>query len=188
VGINTEIEAGAKAIADDLVLPDGGQKKLARVVEGQLAWFDAAEARGMTWAGIARVLFATGAKGQNGRPFSVGTLSSTVWRKREDAERNADSGASPSNLRIQGSAQEPRTQKQRSDHHEEPCKPRQRQQSTLRRPEHRSKTGEKRNVKASRDQLLPTKPVTALPKGSSNKDLLAFMRRSAAVRGMKSSK
>src|SRR5260370_16994243 len=82
-----EIEAGAKAIAEDLRLPGGGVKKLARVIEDHLGWFDAAEARGLTWADMSRLLFAVGAKGQNGRPFSVGTLYSTVWRKREDAKR-----------------------------------------------------------------------------------------------------
>ena len=185
---NREIEAGAKAIAEDLGLPGGGQKKLARVVESHLAWFDAAEARGMTWAGIARLLFSAGAKGRNGRPFSVGTLSSTVWRKREDAERNAESGASPSKLRIRASLQEPLPQKGLSDRAEPPRKPRQSRQSTFGEPEPRSKTVEKKKMKASKERSLPAMSAKALPKGSSNRDLLAFMRRSAAVRGFKSAK
>jgi hypothetical protein len=93
VATNKEIEAGAKAIAEDFDLPGGGQKKLARVVEGHLAWFEAVEARGMTWADMTRLLFAAGAKGQNGRPFSVGTLSSTVWRKRDEAKKEAGQNA-----------------------------------------------------------------------------------------------
>jgi hypothetical protein len=84
---NNEIEAGAKAIAEDLRLPGAGLKKLARVVEDHLAWFDKAEARGLTWADMSRLLLAAGAKGKNSRPFPVGTLYSTVWRKREDAKR-----------------------------------------------------------------------------------------------------
>jgi hypothetical protein len=83
---NKEIEAGAKAIAGDLRLPGGGQKKLARVVREHLEWFEAVDARGMTWADIARVLFVLGAKDRNGRAFSVGTLSSTLWRERHGAE------------------------------------------------------------------------------------------------------
>ena len=35
-----EIEAGARAIAEDLRLPGGGLKKLARVVDDHLGWFD----------------------------------------------------------------------------------------------------------------------------------------------------
>jgi hypothetical protein len=42
-----EIATGAKAIAEDLRLPGGGLKKLARVVEDHLGWFDTVEARGL---------------------------------------------------------------------------------------------------------------------------------------------
>jgi hypothetical protein len=81
-----EIEDGAKVIAKDLALPGGGRKKLARVVEDHLDWFNAAEARGLTWSDMTRMLFAAGAKGRGGRPISIGTLSSAVWRKRKNAE------------------------------------------------------------------------------------------------------
>ena len=77
------IEVGAAAIADDLRLPGGRQKKLAKVVKSHLGWFDAAEARGMTWDNIAQLLSAAGANSEDGKPFTVGTLSSTVWRKRQ---------------------------------------------------------------------------------------------------------
>jgi hypothetical protein len=83
-----DIEEGAKAIAEDLKLPGGGLKKLARVAENHLGWFDAVEARGMTWGDMIRLLFAAGAKDQNGL-FTVGTLSSTVWRKREDVKKQS---------------------------------------------------------------------------------------------------
>ncbi len=104
---SNEIEAGAKAIAEDLRLPGGGLKKLARVVEDHLDWFDTVEARGLTWADMSRLLFAAGAKGRNGRPFSVGTLYSTVWRKREDAKRigGGMASSSKSTTGIQGSTQ-----------------------------------------------------------------------------------
>ena len=93
---NKEIDAGAKAIAEDFALSEGRIKKLARVVEGHLDWFDACEMRGMTWADIARLLFVAGAKGRNGRPFTVGTLSSTVWRKRRNQTKAASTNRSHS--------------------------------------------------------------------------------------------
>jgi hypothetical protein len=80
-----QIEAGDKALAADAALPGGGRKKLARLVDEHLHWFDAAEKRGMTWGDMARLLFAAGVCAQNGRPIPIGTLSSTVWRKRQDA-------------------------------------------------------------------------------------------------------
>lgn len=80
-----QIEAGAKDLAADAALPGGGRKKLARLVSEHLHWFDAAEKRGMTWGDISRLLFAAGVRAQNGRPIPIGTLSSTVWRKRQDA-------------------------------------------------------------------------------------------------------
>jgi hypothetical protein len=80
-----QIEAGAKALAADAALPGGGRKKLARLVGEHLHWFDATEKRGMTWGDISRLLFAAGVRAKNGRPIPIGTLSSTVWRKRQDA-------------------------------------------------------------------------------------------------------
>ena len=43
-----EIEVGLKAITEDFNLPEGGQKKLSRLVQNHLSWFDAVEARGLT--------------------------------------------------------------------------------------------------------------------------------------------
>jgi hypothetical protein len=191
-----EIEAGAKAIAEDLRLPGGGLKKLARVVETHLGWFDMAEARGLTWADMSRLLFAAEAKGRNGRPLSVGTLYSTVWRKREDAKRKGVASSSKSVTEIQAVAHVSSPRKGRSDRApkwrgnvEQPRKPRQVQRSTLGEPEHRSKKVETERVKASTGrQLSPTKSGKVAPRPSSNKDLLAFMQRSAAVRGFKPAK
>ncbi len=192
-----EIEAGAKAIAEDLLLPGGGLKKLARVIEDHLGWFDTAEARGLTWADMSRLLFTVGAKGRNGRPFSVGTLYSTVWRKREDAQRIGRGIASPSKSTtgIQGSTLESPSPKGRLDpapirggNVEPPRGPRQVPRTSLVKPERRSKKAEKKQVKASTGRSSPTKSAKTLPKVSSNKDLLAFMQRSAAVRGFKPGK
>lgn len=82
---NRDIEAGAKAIAGDQMLPGGRRKKLSRLVEDHLGWFDAAEARGMTWEDMIAALSAVGVTRPDGRPLSVGTLSSAVWRKRSQA-------------------------------------------------------------------------------------------------------
>jgi hypothetical protein len=198
MAISNEIQAGAKAIAEDLRLPGGGLKKLARVVEDHLGWFDRVEARGLTWADMSRLLFAAGAKGTNGRPFSVGTLYSTVWRKREDAKRTGRviASSSKSTTGIKGSTQELPPRKVRLDpapirsgNVEPPREPRQVRRSALVKPEHRSKKEEKKEVRASTErQLAPAKPGNIPPKASSNKDLLTFMRRSAAVRGFKPGK
>jgi hypothetical protein len=94
---NKEIEAGARLIAEDLQLPGGGSKKLARVVHSHLEWFDAAEARGMTWSDMIRLLSAAGALGKDGRRLTVGTLSSTVWRKR--AQEKSKKEATPQSAR-----------------------------------------------------------------------------------------
>ena len=178
---NNEIEAGAKAIAEDLRLPGAGLKKLARVVEGHLDWFDKAEARGLTWADMSRLLFAAGAKGKNGRPFPVGTLYSTVWRKREDAKRigRGIASSSKSTTGIQGSTQESPPRKGRMD----PAPIRSGNVELPRKPKGRLKIPD-----ASTGQSSPTNSAKAPPKASSNRDLLAFMHRSANVRGFKSGK
>lgn len=92
---DNDIEHGAEAIVKDLRLPGGGFKKLARVVETHLAWFDVVEARGMTWGNIAALLFAAGAKDKDGRAFTIGTLSSAVWRKRNEAKHDQKKGPRP---------------------------------------------------------------------------------------------
>ena len=89
---NRDIEAGAKAIAGDQMLPGGRRKKLARLVGDHLTWFDAAEARGMTWEDMIAALSAAGVTRPDGRPLSVGTLSSAVWRKREQSDIDRPSG------------------------------------------------------------------------------------------------
>lgn len=71
---NKQIEAGAKAIAEDMMLPGGGRKKLARLVSDHLDWFEAVEARGLTWGDMSRLLFVAGAYGSDGRAIPVRTL------------------------------------------------------------------------------------------------------------------
>jgi hypothetical protein len=178
---NNEIEAAAKAIAEDLRLPGAGQKKLARVVEDHLDWFDKAEARGLTWADMSRLLFAAGAKGKNGRPFPVGTLYSTVWRKREDAKRigGGIASSSKSTTGIQGSTQESPPRKGR-------MVPGPIRSGNVELP--RKHKGRLKIPEASTGQSSPTSSAKTPPKASSNRDLLAFMHRSATVRGFKSEK
>lgn len=81
-----ELERGLKAMADEFRLPFGGRMELSKLVAAHLDWFEAAERRGLKWPDMIRALAAVGINGRNGMPLSVGTLSSTVWRKRAEAE------------------------------------------------------------------------------------------------------
>lgn len=83
---NKELESGLKAMAEDFHLPGGGHKKLSQLVAEHMHWFDAAERRGMGWRDMIRALTAAGVNARDGKPLSVGTLSSTVWRKRAETE------------------------------------------------------------------------------------------------------
>ena len=78
---------GAKSIAKALAVP-GGQASLDFVVARHLPWFNAAQARGMSWKHITDVLFTAGAKRLTGKRFSTGHLSAVVWRQREQTEAN----------------------------------------------------------------------------------------------------
>lgn len=81
-----ELERGLKAMADEFRLPFGGRMELSKLVASHLDWFAAAERRGLKWPDMIRALAAAGINSRNGMPLSVGTLSSTVWRKRAEAE------------------------------------------------------------------------------------------------------
>ncbi|MDU0954219.1 MAG: hypothetical protein E6614_02420 [Bradyrhizobium sp.] len=87
---NKELEAGLKAMAEDFHLPGGGRMKLSRLVDEHLGWFAAAERRGLGWRDMTRALAAAGVTSGGGKPLSIGTLSSTVWRKRAEAEEMTD--------------------------------------------------------------------------------------------------
>ena len=87
---NKELEAGLKAMTEDFHLPNGGRKRLSRLVASHLWWFDAAERRGMSWHDMVGMLTAAGVNGKGGLPLSVGTLSSTVWRARTEKEPVVD--------------------------------------------------------------------------------------------------
>lgn len=78
------LRAGAASMADDFLLPDGERMKLSRLVALHLDWFEVAESRGMTWRNMAKLLTAAGVTGKGGGPLSVGTLSSSVWKRRAD--------------------------------------------------------------------------------------------------------
>jgi hypothetical protein len=196
VATDKEIEVGAKAIARDLSLPGGGRKKLARVVEDHLSWFAMVEARGLTWADITRLLSVAGAMGQNGRAISIGTLSSTVWRKREDIRHKSNSDAVSFNpaTTIQSSAPHQAGRRgQRSRNSGEIAAPR---DSGLlvpsfpkREPERPSKdTGSKQARTPIKRPPLQSGSKGSLQKSFSNNDLLAFMQRSTSVRKVKREK
>jgi hypothetical protein len=85
---DSALKQGLKAIAVDHRLPFGeGTKALAKLVEAHLDWFILAHERGMTWGDMIAALTSVGVVSPTGKPISVGTLSSTVGRKREAVER-----------------------------------------------------------------------------------------------------
>jgi hypothetical protein len=169
---NKELESGLKAMAEDFHLPGGGRKKLSQLVAGHMDWFDAAERRGMGWLDMIRALTAAGVTGRGGKPLSVGTLSSTVWRKRAETEdvksrasrraRHAPPGPARQHLRLPKGASRlsvgkpPRSERAASRRFDE--------QAQVSR---QTSTPSKRSQRAVRSQ---------------NKDVLAFMDRARAVR------
>jgi len=169
---NTELETGLKAMVEDYHLPGGGRKKLSQLVAGHLTWFDAAERRGMGWRDMIGVLTAAGIARRGGKPLSIGTLSSAVWRKRSEA------------------AEANRSRPERLN----PPEPVNSREKSPREPKHASPEqfrGEKRTVilhgtdhsKADRAASLPPKRSNSGNRAQTNKDVLAFMDRARAVRG-----
>ena len=167
---NRELEAGLKAMLEDYHLLGGGRKKLSQLVAGHLAWFDAAGRRGMGWGDLIRALTAAGITGRGGKPLSIGTLSSTVWRKRSEAAEVAD---------HRGGRDPPR-----------PGSSRQKSQSERKHAPAEQFRGKKRTVvsqetdqgKVGRSASLPPKRSDTGGSVQNNKDVLAFMERARAVR------
>jgi len=172
---NKELEAGLKAMAADFHLPADGRLKLSKLVAGHLHWFEAAERRGMVWRDMIRALAAIGVTDKQGKPLSVGTLSSAVWRKRAEANdvakapdhtgRKPRLAATNAVTTRSGSAKKPKSQQagqpQRSTrsasrHNGDPAQPD--LQAALR----------------SKGRLAEVRPQ--------NRDVLAFMDRARAVR------
>lgn len=169
---NKELEAGLKAMLEDYHLPAGGRKKLSQLVAEHLAWFDAAERRGMGWRDMIRALTAAGVTGRGGKPLSIGTLSSTVWRKRSEAAEEA-------NHRRGGGLNPPR-----------PGSSRQKSQSEPKHPPAEQFRGKKRTVvsqetaqsRVGRSTSLPSTRSDTGGDAQTNKDVLAFMDRARSVR------
>jgi hypothetical protein len=176
-----KIKLGAKAIADDLHLPDGGRKMLSRVVADHLEWFDAAEARGLTWSDMIRLLSAAGAVGKNGKTLLVGTLSSTVWRKRAEVQEADNKASITGRTRLSGPTDLSKISKRRAV-----------SWSSKKALDPSVATGKIRssrelpgkNQVASIQAKAKTSEPTEIARGrtSSNKDALAFMKRAAAMR------
>lgn len=182
---NKQIEAGAKAIAEDMMLPGGGRKKLSRVVSGHLDWFDAVEARGLTWNDMTRLLFVAGAKGRGGRPISIGTLSSVVWRKRKAAHAARNGPRTPTKGRV--AEEQSSAGGQIDDRNAAPGAVSKNRSAA----DHSSQTRGKRRTVA--EPMLPTMRNVAKPKAravprseaaplASKAQTLAFMKRAATIR------
>lgn len=166
---NKELEAGLKRMVDDFHLLGGGRKKLSQLVAGHLDWFDAAERRGMGWRDMIQALTAAGVTGKGGKPLSIGTLSSTVWRKRSEAGEEADA------RRRQGLNPPAAV----SSH-----------QKPLSESKHSSTEQFRATVisqgtdhgKAGRSASLPSKRSNTGGGAQTNKEVLAFMDRARSVR------
>ena len=173
---NKELEASLKRIADDYRLPGGGRKKLSQLVAEHLDWFDAAQKRGMGWRDIISALAAASITGKRGEPLSIGTLSSTVWRKRAEIKQD-DNVRSLQGARPRPPAKFPKFGSSTKDfafrRDKSGDKPgRDSQTSTAR-------TGRTANAGRSISTKQPP-PIRA--KSHSSKDLLDFMNRAKIIR------
>lgn len=170
---NRELEAGLKAMAKDFHLPGGGRKKLSQLVAGHLWWFEAAEKRGMGWRDMIRALTAAGVTGRRGKPLSIGTLSSTVWRKRADVPVSTDH---PSLLTR------PDPPQPVSSHRKSPKEPKRLSAGPPQRKRSTTSPPIADHAQAARAVSKPSKRSTAGPHAQANKDVLAFMDRARKVR------
>jgi hypothetical protein len=169
--MNRELEAGLRAMAEDFHLPAGGRKKLSQLVAGHLDWFDAAERRGMGWRDMIRALTAASVTSRRGKPLSVGTLSSAVWRKRAETDDVSRAGRRARPAPPEPAPSHPRLPKET------------RRLSTGQPP--RGKRGAVRSfddqAQTSRQSPAPSKRSAREARGQ-NDDVLAFMDRTHAVR------
>jgi hypothetical protein len=169
---NKELEAGLKAMVEDFHLPGGGRKKLSQLVAEHLAWFDAAEQRGMGWRDMIGVLTAAGVTRRSGKPLSIGTLSSTVWRKRSEG---AEEAAPARRGRL--NASEPVSSRQKS-----PREPKQASPEQFRGKKRTVILRESDHGKAGRMASLPPTRSNSGDRTQTNRDVLALMDRARAVR------
>ncbi|MGL3107245.1 hypothetical protein [Bradyrhizobium sp. BR 1432] len=169
---NKALESGLKAMAVDFHLPGGGRKKLSQLVAGHLDWFDAAERRGMGWLDMIRALTAAGVTGRGGEPLSVGTLSSTVWRKRAESEDVKSRASRRARLPPPDPASQHRRLPKEASHFSAGKPPR--SERTASRPF---------DDQAQVNRPRPTFSQRSAPEVSSqSRDVLAFMDRARAVR------
>lgn len=162
-----ELLGGAKAIAEDVKLPGGGSVKLARIIDRHLEWFDTARARGLEWSDIVTILFNAGVTRTDGRPLSRGHVSSLVWRKQAATQERV------------GKAQLPPAPADTTGNDRDG----------------RADTG--KSVRPTRERAVNASPKTTSPSGGKrpattkgppagsakqNQDVLAFMKRAAAMR------
>lgn len=163
-----ELESGLKAMADEFLLPFGGRMELSKLVASHLEWFEAAERRGLRWPDMIRALAAAGINGRNGKPLSVGTLSSTVWRKRVQAGMaKASAGprlVSPAASTFMEPARTPKltTPPQRSKRTDAPPA--------------------KESAQVKRKRTAPSNDMVRRSRAPSRNDVLAFMDRTRAIR------
>lgn len=162
-----ELVEGAKAIAEDMKLPGGGSVKLARIIDRHLDWFDAARARGLEWSDIVTMLFNAGVMRTDGRPLSRGHVSSLVWRKQAATQTRARAmRPPPASADTIGNDRGGFTATGQS------VRP-MRERAVSASPKTTPPSGGKRSATAKRPSAGSAKQ---------NQDVLAFMKRAAAIR------
>lgn len=147
------LEAGLEAMAQDFALPGGGKLKIARLVRAHLDWFDLAAEHGLTWLDISRALAGVGITDQSGKALSFGTITAAVWRAR-DLRDQAPASIQKSKPPTARLAASKKTQPAHS-------KPQPKQ---------------KKSALPNPSQNARNKPA------ASNKDVLRYMQRAAALR------
>lgn len=156
-----ELLEGAKAIASDVRLPGSRTIKLARIIDRHLDWFDAARARGLEWSDIVTMLFNAGVTRADGRPLSRGHVSSLVWRKQAAMQKRAAAvPPQPAGHDRGGHADTGRSERSTTE----------RAVSTPSKP---------RAPSVKRAATAKGPPAGSATK---NQDVLAFMKRAAAIR------
>jgi hypothetical protein len=102
---NLAIETGARVVAEDFLLPGDRRKSIAKLVRGNLSWFDGAEARGMFVDDMLQMLTKAGATHADGTSINFSTLSNALWRVRGMAatEKPNKAAATPPSRLTTGS-------------------------------------------------------------------------------------
>jgi len=178
---NRDIEAGANAVAEDFIFPGGGRKKIARLVQEHLDWFNAAEARGMSLDDIVAALTAAGATYEDGSRINPGTLSAALWRKRNKPREGVTPERAPNRQpqRLAGTNRRPAGRD--ADSPKPPSSKRVRMQSGQHGNDGGLNVGSRRHASSKKSLAKPS--LRSKQGDASSPDVLAYMKSAARLRG-----